>query len=152
MKINLSTEINSKNRKREVRKMKIYWAVYHEFFISKNDPEIAAAINISERTLRQWRKCYASVFENAALFWNQNSVGNFSLCKAENIWGEMTRRSLDLFPSENAIDELIRDFGLNTEASTAENQIPATPPATPRRFFWIHDAVAAVFAIGMLIG
>ena len=167
MKLTLTTELSTAERRKAIVNLKIHWAVYHEFFISKNEAEIAAGIDVGVEKLSLWRKTRAPCFEQARAFWNQNSdrqnslrrVEKNSLRPAERIWREMARRSLDLFPTENAIDCFLEERGLQTLRSTADNQIglealtpPATPPATPRRLLWIHDVTTAIFAIGLLIG
>ena len=155
MNINLSTEINSKNRKREVRNMKIYWAVYHYYYVSKRDRKIAKAIGISVKNLRKWRKGHPTVFDEATEFWSQTRWESGSLKKAQALWAKMIHDGLDLFPSENAIDALLEKSGLRSEETTTEEfyqiGLEGLKPR-PRRFIWIHDLTAALFAIGMLIG
>ena len=155
MKLTLSADSEKATRRREIRKLKIYWSVFHQFFISNDDVEIAAAVDITVEKLLKWRKSHAANFENAKLFWHppEYSRDSQSLKSASKLWTDFTHEGLDLFPTENAIDCFLEERGLNTLRSTAENQIGLEALTPARRFsFWIHDITTAIFAIGLLIG
>ena len=159
MRLNLTLDQPSTNRKKAIVNLKIYWAVYHEFHISADENEIAAAIHVSVKKLRNWRKSRDAVWENARAFWGlpvpaENEEEREQLRKeycslkcAEKMWKEMIRNGYDLFPSENQFLG-----GLRAEDPTADNQIgleALIPP--PRLKLWIHDLVTALWCIAGIV-
>lgn len=157
--------------KHRINATKARWAVHYLFYKSDITSHIANAVNMGKTNLE--KLTLTPFWEDALDFWGIEGNRRYvlparteaerkklkgerkGLEATERLWTEMIIEGHDLFPSEAYYrghpilnHEEDDHFQITVEALQTEE----TPAPPPRFFFWVHDAVAANFAIGLLIG
>ena len=117
--------ISTGSRRRNVKTVKILWAVHHAYFESNLIPDVAKACNVCEDKIRKWEK--TDEWQAACEFWgvtgdeplqvyetawqrSQHRRQRRSFAFAERKWAYMIQSGLDLFPSGIDKDPVLEKF------------------------------------------